>query len=85
MRIYKSPKTKNFTNVLLDKIPKLRPAFTKDGTVTAANASTINDGAAAVIVMSEEKAKALSLTPLATIEGYADAAQETTMVYYGTS
>lgn len=65
-----------FTNVLLDKIPKLRPAFTKDGTVTAANASTINDGAAAVIVMSEEKAKALGLTPLATIEGYADAAQE---------
>ena len=65
-----------FTNVLLDKIPKLRPAFTKDGTVTAANASTINDGAAAVIVMSEEKAKVLGLTPLATIEGYADAAQE---------
>ena len=65
-----------FTNVLLDKIPKLRPAFTKDGTVTAANASTINDGAAAVIVMSEEKAKALGLTPIATIEGYADAAQE---------
>ena len=65
-----------FTNVLLNKIPKLRPAFTKDGTVTAANASTINDGAAAVIVMSEEKAKALGLTPLATIEGYADAAQE---------
>lgn len=65
-----------FTNVLLEKIPKLRPAFTKEGTVTAANASTINDGAAAVIVMSEEKAKALGLTPLASIEGYADAAQE---------
>ncbi len=65
-----------FTNVLLEKIPKLRPAFTKEGTVTAANASTINDGAAAVIVMSEEKAKALGLTPLASIVGYADAAQE---------
>ena len=65
-----------YTNVLLDKIPNLRPAFTKEGTVTAANASTINDGAAAVIVMSEEKAKMLGLTPLATIEGYADAAQE---------
>ena len=65
-----------YTNVLLDKIPNLRPAFTKEGTVTAANASTINDGAAAVIIMSEEKAKTLGLTPLATIEGYADAAQE---------
>jgi acetyl-CoA C-acetyltransferase len=65
-----------YTNVLLDKIPNLRSAFTKEGTVTAANASTINDGAAAVIVMSEEKAKTLGLTPLATIEGYADAAQE---------
>ncbi|MDB9836417.1 acetyl-CoA C-acyltransferase [Flavobacteriaceae bacterium] len=65
-----------YTNVLIDKIPNLRPAFTKEGTVTAANASTINDGAAAVIVMSEEKAKTLGLTPLATIEGYADAAQE---------
>ena len=65
-----------YTNVLLDKIPNLRSAFTKEGTVTAANASTINDGAAAVIVMSEEKAKMLGLTPLATIEGYVDAAQE---------
>ncbi|MDB9911136.1 MAG: acetyl-CoA C-acyltransferase [Candidatus Arcticimaribacter sp.] len=65
-----------YTNVLIDKIPNLRPAFTKEGTVTAANASTINDGAAAVIVMSEEKAKTLGLTPLASIEGYADAAQE---------
>ena len=65
-----------YTNVLLDKIPNLRPAFTKEGTVTAANASTINDGAAAVIVMSEEKAKTLGLNPLASIEGYADAAQE---------
>ena len=65
-----------YTNVLIDKIPNLRPAFTKEGTVTAANASTINDGAAAVIVMSEDRAKMLGLTPLATIEGYADAAQE---------
>ena len=65
-----------YINVLLDKIPNLRPAFTKEGTVTAANASTINDGAAAVIVMSEEKAKTLGLVPLASIEGYADAAQE---------
>ncbi len=65
-----------FKNVKLEKIPGLRPAFSKDGTVTAANASTINDGAAAVILMSEEKAKELGLTPLATIKGYADAAQE---------
>ena len=65
-----------FTNVKLDKIPSLNPVFTKDGTVTAANASTINDGAAAVILMSEEKALALGLKPLAYIKGYADAAQE---------
>ncbi len=65
-----------YTNVMLEKIPKLRPAFTKEGTVTAANASTINDGAAAVILMSEDRAKDLGLTPLATIEGYADAAQD---------
>ena len=65
-----------YTNVMLEKIPKLRPAFTKEGSVTAANASTINDGAAAVIVMSEDRAKDLGLTPLATIEGYADAAQD---------
>ena len=65
-----------YTNVMLEKIPKLRPAFTKEGTVTAANASKINDGAAAVIVMSEDRAKVLGLTPLATIEGYADAAQD---------
>ncbi|MGB2245491.1 MAG: acetyl-CoA C-acyltransferase [Flavobacteriaceae bacterium] len=64
-----------FTNVLLNKIPKLRSAFTKEGTVTAANASTINDGAAALILMSEEKAQQLDLTPLAQIDGYADAAQ----------
>ncbi|MFV0566962.1 MAG: acetyl-CoA C-acyltransferase [Flavobacteriaceae bacterium] len=64
-----------FTNVTLEKIPQLRPAFTKDGTVTAANASTINDGAAAMVLMSREKATQLGLTPLATIESYADAAQ----------
>ncbi len=65
-----------FTNVKLDKIPTLNPVFTKEGTVTAANASTINDGAAAMILMSEEKALALGLKPLAYIKGYADAAQE---------
>ncbi len=69
-------KDEEFTNVMLDKIPKLRPAFTKDGTVTAANASTINDGAAALVMMSEKKAKELGLTPLATVLGYADAAHE---------
>lgn len=69
-------KDEEYTNVKLDKIPSLSPVFTKDGTVTAANASTINDGAAAVILMSEEKAKAMGLTPLATIISYADAAQE---------
>lgn len=65
-----------FKNVKLEKIPGLRAAFTKDGTVTAANASTINDGAAALVLMSREKAMELGLTPLATIKGYADAAQE---------
>lgn len=69
-------KDEEFTNVKLDRIPTLNPAFTKDGTVTAANASTINDGAAALILMSEEKAISLGLTPLAYIKGYADAAQE---------
>ncbi|WP_203258222.1 acetyl-CoA C-acyltransferase [Hyunsoonleella ulvae] len=65
-----------FTKVKLDKIPSLRPAFTKDGTVTAANASTINDGAGAVILMSKAKAEALGLKILATIRSYADAAHE---------
>ena len=69
-------KDEEFTNVKLDKIPSLSPVFTKDGTVTAANASTINDGAAAVILMSEEKAIALGLKPLAYIKSYADYAQE---------
>ena len=65
-----------YKNVKLDKIPALRPAFTKDGTVTAANASTINDGAAAMVLMSAEKAKEIGLEPIATIKSYADAAQE---------
>jgi acetyl-CoA C-acetyltransferase len=69
-------KDEEYTNVRLDKIASLRPAFTKEGTVTAANASTINDGAAAVILMSEEKANSLGLKPLAYIKGYADAAQD---------
>ncbi|NNK69092.1 MAG: acetyl-CoA C-acyltransferase, partial [Flavobacteriaceae bacterium] len=65
-----------YTNVKMEKIPNLRPAFTADGTVTAANASTINDGAAALVLMSREKADELNLKPLATIRSYADAAQE---------
>ena len=69
-------KDEEYTNVKLDKIPTLAPAFTKEGTVTAANASTINDGAAALILMSEEKANELGLKPLAFIKSYADAAQE---------
>ena len=69
-------KDEEFTNVKLDRIPSLNAVFTKDGTVTAANASTINDGAAALVVMSEEKALSLGLKPLAYIRSYADAAQE---------
>lgn len=69
-------KDEEFTNVKIDKIPQLRPAFSKDGTVTAANASTINDGAGAMVLMSKEKAKALGLKVLATIKSYADAAHE---------
>ena len=65
-----------YKNVNIDKIPALRPAFTKDGTVTAANASTINDGAGAVVVMSADKAKELGLKPLVKIKSYADAAHE---------
>lgn len=65
-----------YKNVKFDKIPSLRPAFSKTGTVTAANASTINDGASALVLMSEEKATELGVTPLATIKSYADAAQE---------
>lgn len=62
-------------NVKFDKIPTLKSAFTKDGSVTAANASTMNDGAAAVVLMSKEKAEALGLKPIAKIKGYADAEQ----------
>ncbi|ELV7524673.1 acetyl-CoA C-acyltransferase [Flavobacterium psychrophilum] len=69
-------KDEEYTNVKLDRIPTLNAVFTKDGTVTAANASTINDGAAAMVLMSEEKALAMGLKPLAYIKGYADAAQE---------
>lgn len=69
-------KDEEYTNVILDKIPTLRPAFTKEGTVTAANASTINDGAAALVLMSEEKALELGFKPMAVIESYADAAHE---------
>lgn len=62
-------------NVKFDKIPELKPAFTKDGTVTAANASTMNDGAAAVVLMSKEKADELGIKPIAIIRSYADAEQ----------
>ncbi|WP_425075168.1 acetyl-CoA C-acyltransferase [Psychroserpens sp. S379A] len=69
-------KDEEFTNVKMEKIPALRPAFTKEGTVTAANASTINDGAGAMVLMSKDKADELGLKALATIKSYADAAQE---------
>lgn len=62
-------------NVKFEKIPELRPAFTKDGSVTAANASTMNDGAAALVLMSRGKAEALGVKPLAVIRGFADAEQ----------
>lgn len=62
-------------NVKFDKIPSLNSAFVKGGSVTAANASTMNDGAAALVLMSKEKAEALGLKPIAKIKGYADAAQ----------
>jgi acetyl-CoA C-acetyltransferase len=65
-----------YTNVKMEKISALRAAFTKDGTVTAANASTINDGAAAMVLMSRDKANELGLNPIATIKSYADVAQE---------
>jgi acetyl-CoA C-acetyltransferase len=65
-----------YKNVFFDKIPSLRPAFGKEGTATAANASTLNDGAAAVILMSKEKATELGLKPIAKILGFADAAQD---------
>ncbi|SDS18528.1 acetyl-CoA C-acetyltransferase [Polaribacter sp. KT25b] len=65
-----------YKNVKIDKIPALRAAFTKNGTVTAANASTINDGGAALILMSADKAKELNINPIAKIVSYADAAHE---------
>lgn len=64
-----------YKNVQIDKIPSLKPAFSPEGTVTAANASTLNDGAAALVLMSLSKAKELGLQPLAKIRTYADAAQ----------
>ena len=65
-------------NVKFDKIAGLKAAFGKEGTVTAANASTMNDGAAAVVLMSKEKAEELGIKPIAVIRGYADAEQEPT-------
>ena len=65
-----------FKNVRFDKIPNLRPAFDKEGTVTAANASTLNDGASALLIVSEEALKEYGLTPMAKILSYADAAHE---------
>jgi acetyl-CoA C-acetyltransferase len=69
-------KDEEYTKVNFDKIPTLKPVFEKDGTVTAANASTLNDGAAALVLMSKEKADKLGLKPIAKIIGFADAAQE---------
>ena len=65
-----------YKNVFLDKIPSLRPAFDKEGTITAANASTLNDGASALVLASEEAVAKFGLTPIAKIVSYADAAQE---------
>lgn len=68
-------KDEDYSNVNFDKIPTLRPVFQKEGTVTAANASNLNDGAAALVLMSKEKAEALGIKPIAVVRGYADAAQ----------
>lgn len=68
-------KDEEFTNVNIDKIPTLSPVFDKEGTVTAANASTLNDGASALVLMSKEKMESLGLKPIAKIVSYADAAQ----------
>ena len=65
-----------YKNVKMEKVGSLRPAFSKEGTVTAANASTLNDGAAALILMSRSKAEELNVEPIAVISGYADASQE---------
>ena len=67
----------------MEKVSKLRPAFKKDGTVTAANASGVNDGAAALVVMSKEKAEELGITPLATIVSYATAGVDPTIMGIG--
>lgn len=69
-------KDEEFTNVKLEKIPALRAVFTKEGTVTAANASTLNDGASALVLMSKEKVEELGVKPIAKIVGYGDAAHE---------
>jgi acetyl-CoA C-acetyltransferase len=69
-------KDEEFTNVKMEKIPALRAVFTKEGTVTAANASTLNDGASAIVLMSKAKADELGVTPIAKIVGYGDAAHE---------
>lgn len=69
-------KDEEYTSVMLDKIPGLRAVFTKEGTVTAANASTLNDGASALLLMSKEKAEQLGMKPIAKIIGYGDAAHE---------
>lgn len=65
-----------YKNVNFEKVPSLKPVFTKEGTVTAANASTLNDGASALLLMSKEKANELGLKPIAKIRGFADAAQD---------
>ncbi|WP_026970012.1 acetyl-CoA C-acyltransferase [Algoriphagus terrigena] len=65
-----------FRNVMFDKIPSLKPVFDKNGTVTAANASTMNDGASALVLVSKDKAEELGLKPLAKIRGFADAATD---------
>ena len=65
-----------YKNVRIEKIPSLRPVFDKEGTITAANASTLNDGASALVLMSAEKASELNITPISKIKSYADAAQE---------
>jgi acetyl-CoA C-acetyltransferase len=65
-----------YKNIIVEKVANLRPAFNKEGTVTAANASTLNDGAAALVIMSREKADELKIEPIAVISGYADASQE---------
>lgn len=65
-----------YKNIIWDKVPTLKPAFKKDGTITAVNASKINDGAAALVLMSKQKADELGIKPIARIAGYADAAQE---------